>query len=79
VLSVSFPPSDRGDLLLMNLDLRGISASGGSACSSGIDVGSHVVAHLHPHSPRHTVRFSFSHLNSREEIDTVVEQLAAVV
>ena len=43
VLSVSFPESPKGDLLLMNLDLNGISASGGSACSSGIDVGSHVL------------------------------------
>jgi cysteine desulfurase len=79
VLSVSFPPSDRGDLLLMNLDLHGISASGGSACSSGIDVGSHVVGHLHPDSKRHTIRFSFSHHNTREEVDRVVEKLAGIL
>jgi cysteine desulfurase len=79
VLSVSFPPSERGDLLLMNLDLHGIAASGGSACSSGIDVGSHVVGHLHPDSPRHTIRFSFSHHNTREEIGRVVKTLGEVV
>ncbi len=75
VLSVSFAASPKGDLLLMNLDMSGISASGGSACSSGIDVGSHVVGHLHPDSPRHTIRFSFSHHNTREEVDYVVAKL----
>ena len=79
VLSVSFPESAKGDLLLMNLDLNGISASGGSACSSGIDVGSHVVGHLHPDSKRHTIRFSFSHHNTREEVDRVVERLARML
>lgn len=79
VLSVSFPESDKGDLLLMNLDLNGISASGGSACSSGIDVGSHVIGHLSPDSKRHTIRFSFSHHNTRAEIDTVVEKLEGML
>ena len=79
VLSVSFPESEKGDLLLMNLDLNGISASGGSACSSGIDVGSHVIGHLHPDSKRHTVRFSFSHHNTREEVDAVVEKLGGML
>lgn len=79
VLSVSFPVSPKGDLLLMNLDMAGISASGGSACSSGIDVGSHVVGHLHPDSKRHTIRFSFSHHNTREEVDYVVERLGAML
>jgi cysteine desulfurase len=79
VLSVSFPESAKGDLLLMNLDLNGISASGGSACSSGIDVGSHVIGALHPDSLRHTVRFSFSHHNSREEVDGVVDKLGGML
>ncbi|MBB4078294.1 cysteine desulfurase [Lewinella aquimaris] len=79
VLSVSFPESPKGDLLLMNLDLAGISASGGSACSSGIDVGSHVVGHLHPDSKRHTIRFSFSHHNTREEVDAVVSKLGGML
>ena len=76
---MSFPESSKGDLLLMNLDLAGISASGGSACSSGIDVGSHVVAHLNPDSKRHTIRFSFSHHNTRDEVDYVVERLRGMV
>ncbi|NJC26341.1 cysteine desulfurase family protein [Neolewinella antarctica] len=76
LLSTSFPYSDKGTMLLMNLDLAGISASGGSACSSGIDVGSHVVGHLNPDSQRHTVRFSLNHHNTRAEVDTVVRKLA---
>ena len=79
VLSISFPESVKGDLLLMNLDLNGISASGGSACSSGIDVGSHVIGHLHPDSKRHTVRFSFSHHNTIEEVDEVVAKLGGML
>lgn len=79
VLSVSFPASDKGSMLLMNLDLNGISASGGSACSSGIDVGSHVVGHLHPDSLRHTIRFSFSHHNTQAEVDRVVTALGGML
>ncbi|MFK8165277.1 MAG: cysteine desulfurase family protein [Lewinella sp.] len=79
VLSVSFPSSPKGDLLLMNLDLNGISASGGSACSSGIDVGSHVIGHLHPDSKRHTIRFSFSHHNTTAQVDYVVEKLEGMI
>ena len=79
ILSVSFPQSPKGEMLLMNLDMVGISASGGSACSSGIDVGSHVVGHLHPDSLRHTIRFSLSHHNTREEVDYVVAKLAGML
>ena len=79
ILSVSFPQSPKGEMLLMNLDMAGVSASGGSACSSGIDVGSHVVGHLHPDSLRHTIRFSLSHHNTRQEIDYVVSKLAGML
>ncbi len=79
VLSASFPESGKGDMLLMNLDLAGISASGGSACSSGIDVGSHVVGYLYPDSPRHTIRFSLSHHNTHQQIDQVISKLATML
>lgn len=79
VLSVSFPESPKGEMLLMNLDMNGISASGGSACSSGIDVGSHVIGHLHPDSKRHTVRFSLSHHNTKEQVDEVVAKLGGML
>jgi cysteine desulfurase len=79
LLSVSFPPSAKADLLLLNLDMAGISASGGSACSSGVDVGSHVLDHLHPGSPRKTIRFSLSHFNTPEEVDRVVAELRKIL
>jgi cysteine desulfurase len=63
-------------LLLFNLDLQGVSASGGSACSSGATTGSHVLAALYPQSKRAAVRFSFSKYNTAEEIDFAVEKLA---
>ncbi|MEM8583258.1 MAG: cysteine desulfurase family protein [Bacteroidota bacterium] len=79
VLNVSLPEMSTGDLLLMNLDMAGIAASGGSACSSGIDTGSHVIAHLYPEDPRPTVRFSLSHHNTIEQLDRVVDVLAELV
>jgi cysteine desulfurase len=76
VLSVSFPPGDAGDMLLFNLDLAGISASGGSACSSGSNTGSHVIRALDTDPLRTTVRFSFGKFNHADEIKQVVGKLA---
>lgn len=76
VLNVSLPESDESDMLLFNLDLQGISASGGSACSSGATSGSHVLAALYPQSKRGAVRFSFSKYNKPDEIDFAVSKLA---
>lgn len=75
VLSVSFPPSEAGNMLLFNLDIAGISASGGSACSSGSNAGSHVISAINPGTDRTTVRFSFGKFNTVEEIRTTVEKL----
>jgi cysteine desulfurase len=63
-------------MLLFNLDLNGISASGGSACSSGATTGSHVLGALYPGSKRGAVRFSFSKYNKVEDIDFAVTKLA---
>jgi cysteine desulfurase len=79
VLNVSLPESEENDMILFNLDLQGISASGGSACSSGATTGSHVLGTLYPGSKRGAVRFSFSKYNKAGEIDTVVEKLAELV
>lgn len=76
VLNVSLPEADDSSMLLFNLDLKGISASGGSACSSGATQGSHVLAALYPQSKRAAVRFSFSKYNTTEEIDFAVHELA---
>lgn len=76
VLNVSLPESDESDMLLFNLDLSGISASGGSACSSGATTGSHVLGALYPGSKRGAVRFSFSKYNTSDDIDFAVNKLA---
>jgi len=75
ILSVSFPQSAKSDLLLLLLDMAGISASGGSACSSGAEAGSHVLAAIGADPSRKTIRFSFSHFNTKAEVDMVVEKL----
>ena len=79
LLSVAFPPSPKTELLLLNLDIAGISVSGGSACSSGADAGSHVIEGLNGDPDRKTIRFSFSHHNTREEVDFLMEQLKALI
>jgi cysteine desulfurase len=75
VLNVSLPESEENNMLLFNLDLQGISVSGGSACSSGAVTGSHVLAALYPDSKRGAIRFSFSKYNTPEEIDLAVNKL----
>ncbi len=75
VLNVCLPESDQNSMLLFNLDLHGVSASGGSACSSGATAGSHVLGELYPDSKKGAVRFSFSKYNTPEEIDFAVEKL----
>ena len=79
VLNVSLPPSEanRG-MLLFHLDLEGISASGGSACSSGATVGSHVLRALNHPAERDAVRFSFSRFTSLEDIAYTVDKLKAL-
>lgn len=79
VLSVSLPPSPKNDMLLFQLDLQGVSASGGSACSSGAASGSHVIQAVYPNSERAAIRFSFSACNTEEEIDFAAEKLANIL
>lgn len=79
VLNVSFPASRDGEMLLFNLDICGIAASGGSACSSGSNIGSHVLGALKVDPSRINVRFSFSKYTSREEIETTVNKLKEFV
>ncbi|MFB9861768.1 cysteine desulfurase family protein [Rufibacter immobilis] len=76
VLNVSLPASDMNEMLLFNLDINKISASGGSACTSGVDLGSHVLRGIGADMERGNVRFSFSKYNTIEEIDYAVATLA---
>ena len=75
VLSVSFPPTPQAEMLLFNLDISGIACSGGSACSSGSEKGSHVLQAIYGETERPSARFSFSKYNTKEEVDYVVEKL----
>lgn len=79
VLNVSFPPSENAEMLLFNLDIAGIAASGGSACSSGSEVGSHVLKGIGANPERPSVRFSFSRYNTQAEIDYTIEKLKEFV
>jgi cysteine desulfurase len=78
-LSVNFPKSERTEMILFNLDIQNICASGGSACSSGAQTGSHVIQALHKGSNDVTVRFSFCKHNTKAEIDTVVATLLTIL
>ena len=79
ILSVSFPHSEKSEMLLFNLDINQICASGGSACTSGAQQGSHVMRAIYPDSDRTTVRFSFSRQNTRQEVDAVISRLKTMV
>ncbi len=75
VLNVCLPPTDHAEMLVFNLDINGIAASAGSACSSGSNVGSHVLRAIGTDMSRPSVRFSFSKYNTKEEIDYTVTKL----
>lgn len=79
VLNVSFPKSEKSEMLLMNLDMAGICASGGSACTSGAQQGSHVIRAFNNDPNRIPVRFSFSKFNTKEEVDVLVAKLKELV
>ena len=78
ILSVSFPKISESEMLLFNLDIKGISCSGGSACSAGNMSGSHVLDVICKDDNRTGVRFSFSRYNTKEEIDYTVEKIKEI-
>jgi cysteine desulfurase len=80
ILNVSFPGVNT-ESLLMNLDLDGIAAASGSACSSGSLSVSHVLKAMQlPESiTSSAVRFSFGMGNSKEQIDTAAHKTATIV
>lgn len=79
VLSVSFPKTEKSEMLLFNLDINHICASGGSACTSGADAGSHVIRAINNNPNQVTVRFSFSKHNTTAEIDQTVQLLTTLI
>ena len=79
VLNVSLPKTEKSEMLLFNLDINNICASGGSACTSGADQGSHVIRSVNNNPNRVAVRFSFCRHNTKEEVDMVVEKLKELI
>jgi len=79
VLSVNFPAGSNTDLMLALMDRIGIFASGGSACSSGDDGGSHVLTALNNGHSGATIRFSFSKMTTVEDIDFALESISNIL
>ena len=78
VLNVAIPDVEDQQMFLFNLDINNISASSGSACTSGSDAGSHVRQEI-PHHKKHvSVRFSFSKNNTIDEVDYVVDKIMEI-
>ncbi|MBL7472107.1 cysteine desulfurase family protein [Robertkochia sediminum] len=78
LVNVRLPiPASKADMLLFQLDLKGIACSRGSACQSGSQTGSHVLAELLDAQAMQqpSLRFSFSVYNTKEQLDHVVEVL----
>ncbi len=75
ILNVSFPASEFAEMIMFNLDINGICASAGSACSSGVEHESDVLQAIRHEKGRKAIRFSFSHLNTKEEIDYTLEKI----
>lgn len=78
VLNVCLPKSEKSGLLLFTLDLKGVAVSGGSACSSGANKGSHVLEGIKADMTRPNARFSFSRYTTKEEIDFALTQLKSI-
>ncbi|MDW7695002.1 cysteine desulfurase family protein [Flammeovirgaceae bacterium SG7u.111] len=80
ILNIGIPSSVTNSMLLFSLDLAGISVSGGSACGSGANQGSHVIKEISLKSiDMEIVRFSFSRYTTEEEVDYAVEKLMSLL
>jgi len=80
VLSTTFPPTSNSDMMLFLLDLEGVAASGGSACSSGATKGSHVLDAINAlKTGCASIRFSFGRYTTKEEIDFTIEKIKQLV
>ena len=79
VLNVSIPNMNDQQMFLFNLDINNIAASAGSACTSGSEVGSHVLAQIKKNKGHVSVRFSFSKMNIKEEVDYTVDKVCEIL
>lgn len=79
-LNISFEGVE-GESLLLSLDLKGVAASSGSACTSGSVEPSHVLLAMNvkPELAQSAIRFTLGRSNTMEDIDYVAELLPEIV
>ncbi|OXA76080.1 cysteine desulfurase family protein [Flavobacterium frigidimaris] len=78
IINIILPfSSDKTSMLLFSLDMKGIAVSRGSACQSGSIKPSHVLKEMLSETDLKlpNLRISFSHYNTREDIDWLIESL----
>lgn len=81
VINVTLPFSEeKTPLVLFYLDMKGIAISRGSACQSGSSKPSHVLAEMlsDPDLKKPSLRISFSHYNTKDEIDLMLDVLQTI-
>ena len=79
VLNVCLPDFENKSMFLFLMDIEGIACSGGSACTSGSNTGSHVLRGISADTNRPNVRFSFSRYTTKEEIDYALSKVVKLV
>ena len=78
VLNVSFPAHVPKEQFLFELDMAGIYVSGGSACSSGAAMDSHVLQAIGHDNARKAIRFSIAYSNTLDDVQHLVEALKSL-
>lgn len=81
VLNIRLPFSpEKAAMMLFQLDMKGIAVSRGSACQSGSQKPSHVLAEFLPDEElkKPSLRVSFGHENTKEEIDYLIDVLKSI-
>lgn len=79
VLSVCIPKDIKSEMIMMNLDIAGICASAGSACSSGSEHESHVLEAIDADKNRKVVRFSFSYMTTEDDVMNAAEKFISII
>lgn len=81
IVNVLLPFSeDKTSMILFNLDIKGIAVSRGSACQSGSVKPSHVLAEILSEDDirKPSLRISFSHFNTEEDVDILIDALKGI-
>jgi cysteine desulfurase len=79
ILNIDLPPSEMNEMLVFNMDIEGVACSAGSACSSGSQIGSHVLEALGTPNNRGYLRFSFSKYTTESDINLAIDALSRVL